>query len=180
MREGERGCLPERCCAPQNGHTPLHYAALGGHASVVERLLAAGADGAAAADDGSTPRSSAHGAALAMLVAVEEEAQRLRSIAFAMGMQERLGAASVVRRLDPELLRMVVEHVYPPVDNVLEAEGEIKSDSDSAVDDDSEVDEEGESDEEGGGGEEGGEGEEEEEEEGGSGEEEGGGGGSDA
>ena len=40
----------------------------------------------------------------------------------------------MVRGLDPELLRMVVELVYPPVDNVLEAEGEINSDSDSEVD----------------------------------------------
>ena len=36
-----------------------------------------------------------------------------------MGLQERLGAASEVRVLDPDLLRMVVELVYPPVDNVL-------------------------------------------------------------
>jgi len=170
LRGGEGRCLPERCRAPQFGSTPLRCAAIRGHASVVEKLLAAGADWAAAAADGSTPRSSAHGAALAIFVAAEEEAQRLRSIAFAMGMHERLGAASVVRGLDPELLRMVVEHVYPPVDNVLEAEGEINSDSDSEVDDDSEVDEEGESDEEEGDGEEEGEGDEEE---GGSSEEEG-------
>ena len=140
---------------------------------MVEQLLAAGANGAEAADDGSTPRSIAQDdEVLAMFV----PAQRLRSLAFAMGLQERLGAASVVRGLDPELLRMLVELVddvpeaegeispessfevgYPPVDNGLESEVEINSDSDS------EVDEFGESDEEGGGG-----------------EEEGGGGGSDA
>ena len=88
----------------------------------MEQLLAAGADGAAAANNGSTPRSIAQGRGgevLAMFVAAEEEAQRLRSIAFAMGLQERLGAASVVRGLDPELLHMVVELVFPPVDNVL-------------------------------------------------------------
>ena len=103
---------------------------------MVEQLLAAGADGAAAADDGlqwlhaevagnngSTPRSIAQGrggGVLAMFVAVEEA----HSIAFAMGLKERLGAASVVRGLDPDLLRMVVELVYPPVDNVLEAEND--------------------------------------------------------
>ena len=40
---GERGILPERCRAPQDGGTPLHLAVTGGHAAVVEQLLAAGA-----------------------------------------------------------------------------------------------------------------------------------------
>jgi len=69
-------------------------------------------------------------------VAAEEEAQRLRSIAFAMGLQERLGSASAVGGVGTQLLRMVVELVYPPVDSY------------------SAVGEEGESDDEGGGGEE--------------------------
>ena len=43
MRGGERGCLPEHCCAPQTGLTPLHLAAHNGRAAVVEPLLAAGA-----------------------------------------------------------------------------------------------------------------------------------------
>ena len=104
--------LPERCRERQDGRTPLYRAAEGGRAVVVEQLLAAGADGAAAADDGSTPRSIAQGdGVLAMLLAAEEEAQRSRSIAFAMGLEERLGAASVVRGLEPEVLRMVVELV---------------------------------------------------------------------
>ena len=41
-----RGCFAERCCAPQDGRTPLHFAVEGGHAghaAVVEQLLAAGA-----------------------------------------------------------------------------------------------------------------------------------------
>ena len=41
---GARGCLPERYCAPQDGNTPLHLAADAGHAAVVEKLLAVGAD----------------------------------------------------------------------------------------------------------------------------------------
>ena len=80
----EGGCLPERCHSPQGGDTPLHLAARRGHAAVVEQLLAAGADGAAAAVDGSTPRYRG-GGVLAMFMAAEEEAPRLRSIAFAMG-----------------------------------------------------------------------------------------------
>ena len=39
----ERGCLPDRCPAPQGGWTPLHLAASSGHAAVTEALLAAGA-----------------------------------------------------------------------------------------------------------------------------------------
>ena len=38
-------------------------------------------------------------------------AERERSVAFAMGHQERLGAASLVRGLKPEVLRMVLELV---------------------------------------------------------------------
>ena len=43
LRGGEGCCLPEPCRAPQFGATPLHRAANGGHAAVVEQLLAAGA-----------------------------------------------------------------------------------------------------------------------------------------
>ena len=40
---GDRGCLPERCRAPQGEGTALHEAAFAGHAAVVVQLLAAGA-----------------------------------------------------------------------------------------------------------------------------------------
>ena len=39
-----RVCLIERCRAPQVGLTPLHEASSNGHAAVVEKLLAVGAD----------------------------------------------------------------------------------------------------------------------------------------
>ena len=41
---GGRACLPDRCRAPQRGWTPLHFAAMFGHATVAGQLLAAGAD----------------------------------------------------------------------------------------------------------------------------------------
>ena len=40
----ERVRLIESCRAAQNGHMPLHLAAVEGHAAVVEQLLAAKAD----------------------------------------------------------------------------------------------------------------------------------------
>ena len=40
----ERGCLPDLCRAPQNERTPLHRAAMEGHAAVAGQLLAAKAD----------------------------------------------------------------------------------------------------------------------------------------
>ena len=43
MRQ-ERGCLPDRCPAPQDGGTPLHQAAAAGRVAAVEQLLAAGAE----------------------------------------------------------------------------------------------------------------------------------------
>ena len=40
----ERVRLVEACRAPQDGYTPLHFAAFKGHETVVKQLLAAGAD----------------------------------------------------------------------------------------------------------------------------------------
>ena len=36
---GEKGCLPERCCASQEGNTLLHLAVQLGFPVVVEKLL---------------------------------------------------------------------------------------------------------------------------------------------
>ena len=41
---GERGYLSDRSCAPQYEYAPLYLAVERGHAAVVEKLLAAGAD----------------------------------------------------------------------------------------------------------------------------------------
>ena len=43
MHGEEKGCLPERFHALQDGATPLHRAAMFGHAAVVQQLVAAGA-----------------------------------------------------------------------------------------------------------------------------------------
>ena len=39
------------------------------------------------------------------------ETKRAQCIAFAMGLRERLGAGSLVRALDPEVVRMVLDQV---------------------------------------------------------------------
>ena len=72
-------------------------------------LLDAGADVTARDSDQRTPRDLAtlHPEVVAMLRAEE----LMRSVAFAMGHQERLGVASWVLRLDPELVRMVLDLV---------------------------------------------------------------------
>jgi len=90
--------------------TALHVAAGAGHAGLVRILLDAGADVVARDGDQKMPRDLAtlHPEVVAMLRA--EELLR-RSMAFAMGHQERLGAASWVLRLDPELVRMVLDLV---------------------------------------------------------------------
>ena len=45
----------------------------------------------------------------ALLLAVATE--RARGIAFAMGLEERLGAGSLVSALEPDVVRMVLDHV---------------------------------------------------------------------
>ena len=49
-------------------------------------------------------------AALLLAVATER-VQRARCVAFAMGLRERLGAGSLERTLDPEVVRLVLDQV---------------------------------------------------------------------
>ena len=69
--------------ADVHGMTPLHKAAVQGHASVVESLLRAGANANAPAADGSTPLHMAahkgHSAALAALIASGGDVRRGRA-----------------------------------------------------------------------------------------------------
>ena len=96
---------------PVRGFTALHEAAEEGHADVVQVLIHYGADVLAHTDDGQTAQdlatSAGHVAVVAMIQT--ETLPRAKGLAFAMGLQERLGEASRVKSLDNELLRMVLE-----------------------------------------------------------------------
>jgi len=95
------------------GNTPLHHAAIYGSTRVARLLLAKGADVSAKNCAGRTPRENAtlcsHLQISAMIEA--EEVSRAKWLAFAMGLQERLGAASCVNVLDEGVVRLVLEHV---------------------------------------------------------------------
>jgi len=101
--------------------TPLHYAAFSGHVTVVQLLFDRGADVQTKAYDESTPEDAAiagshpreQQSAACIEIAVMLKAEVLRRVkceAFAMGQLERLGAGSRVRGLEPEVVRMVLEH----------------------------------------------------------------------
>ena len=96
---------------PVRGFTALHEAAEEGHADVVQVLIHYGVDVLARTDDGQTAQdlatSAGHVAVVAMIQT--ETLPRAKGLAFAMGLQERLGEASIVKNLDKELLRMVLE-----------------------------------------------------------------------
>jgi len=98
------------------GNTPLHDAARFGSTRVARLLLAKGADVSAKNCDGKTPRELATMITsltrLQIAAMIEaEEMSRAKWLAFAMGLQERLGAASCVNVLDEGVARLVLEHV---------------------------------------------------------------------
>jgi ankyrin repeat protein len=91
-------------------YTPLHWAAgYGRSQEVVRMLLRAGANAAARTNAGNVPRFLADMGGYVQVVAILLAAERERSMAFAMGHHERLGAASLVLALEPEVLRMVLD-----------------------------------------------------------------------
>jgi hypothetical protein len=75
----------------------------------VRTLVDAGADLFSTDGGGFTPLASAARHSRLEEVAILTAAEQARHLAFAMGHHERLGAASVVRGLEPEVLRMVLE-----------------------------------------------------------------------
>ena len=99
-----------------SGITPLHEAARRGFREVVRLLIHKGADlqsqniAGATAEDDATANGNVE---IAVILRAEAERQaerlRVRQVAFAMGLHDRLGAGSIVRALDPEVLRIVLQ-----------------------------------------------------------------------
>ena len=97
--------------------TPLHQAAYEGRGEVVRLLLGAGANVSSRNTDGRTPLAMSRLQNEPCHVEVAEMlagAEQARSAAFAMGHHERLGAASLVLRLEPEVVRMVLDSAEKP------------------------------------------------------------------
>jgi len=100
----------------QAGFTPLHEAADQGDAALARMLIHYGGNIMARTNVGETVadvatiRDVGLGTHDAVLEVIQTETLRLaRKVAFAMGLHERLGEASIVNTLDKELLRMVLE-----------------------------------------------------------------------
>jgi len=99
-----------------SGITPLHEAARRGFREVVRLLIHKGADlqsqniAGATAEDDATANGNVE---IAVILRAEAERQaerlRVRQVAFAMGLHDRLGAGSIVQVLDPEVLRIVLQ-----------------------------------------------------------------------
>ena len=100
----------------ETGFTPLHEAADKGDAALARMLIHYGGNIMARTNVGETVanvatiRNVGTGTHDAVLEVIQTETLRLaRKVAFAMGLHERLGEASIVNTLDKELLRMVLE-----------------------------------------------------------------------
>ena len=96
----------------RSGNTPLHYAALWDNALVAGLLLANGTEVSAKNCAGTTPKQVAtRFSHLQISAMIEADESRAKWLAFSMGLQERLGAASCVNVLDEGVVRLVLEHV---------------------------------------------------------------------
>jgi ankyrin repeat protein len=100
-----------------HGYTAMHQAAREGHCNVVRLLLHHGANVLARTDFGCTAETlaeeGAYHAVAGLLKAVT--LSNAKCVAFAMGHHERLRVGSMVVRLDPEVLRMVLGMVLQDV-----------------------------------------------------------------
>ena len=96
---------------PVRDFTPLHEAAEEGDADLVRVLIHYGGNKMALTNDGQTAEdlatSGGHDAVVQVIQT--ETLPRAKGLAFAMGLHERLGEASIVKPLDPELLRMILQ-----------------------------------------------------------------------
>jgi ankyrin repeat protein len=99
-----------------SGITPLHEAARRGFREVVRLLVHKKADLQSQTITGATAEdvATANGhVEIAGILRAEAERQaerlRVRQVAFAMGLHDRLGAGSIVLRLDPGVLRIVLQ-----------------------------------------------------------------------
>jgi len=96
-----------------DGLTPLDLAAKRGLRVMVRLLIHKGAD---IESDKNVFGRNAEGIAtlngnveVAVILRAEAERLRVRRVAFAMGLHDRLGAGSIVRALDPEVVRLVLQ-----------------------------------------------------------------------
>ena len=94
------------------GTTVLHRAVENASATMVRLLIYKGADVELETNDGQTAEdiATANGnVQIAVKLRAEAERLRVRRVAFAMGLHDRLGAGSIVQRLDPGVLRIVLQ-----------------------------------------------------------------------
>jgi len=104
----DEGCTPLHIAAMPREHCTAEGLEFRENGVVVQMLLDNGADHQSKAHDGRTPESIATYPRVAAILKEVAE-RRARSVAFAMGQDERLGALSLVRALDPGVLRMILD-----------------------------------------------------------------------
>jgi uncharacterized protein len=107
----QKGALVDQ--PDDRGWTPLHNAALYNYGPVVKILLENGANVLAE----NSGQMTAEACALAteshetLAIIRAEMLSRAKCLAFAMGLQERLGAVSIVNKIEPSLLKIILDIV---------------------------------------------------------------------